>query len=804
MGVTNIYSNLPGHLVEFKDGGLQYTIEEDISSTKSLLILGTAYDGPVNEPVKIDKATVSQVFGSDVTDSNYFNRATLVKAAKQAFKNGFGDVRCMRVTGSQASTEITKTAETLSEDKEATGTGTIPGNSKQTGIEVPEKKVPIISGSLRVTTNEGDVITTSSYDPYQGIFNINADLTDAGATLDVAYNYFNISEKTTLSAQAVSTDSSTVNATIALLTGDQAIYITEKNASGSYVNGGVGPETDGPIVTITSSGTTLVQGTDYEIDAKGVLSFKSDSTVLTATDTVDIEYYTYVSTSVSGTVTLKDEDYVLTLDKTPNAGTVVITDTASGAVIEDSKYSVSDDTITFKAGEFKRNQAIKITYTYTETTEITESITVQSIYGGSVYKDASVTITKITNDSGETGRRFTFTKPESKKYNDSDKAFYFDSFDVPTVGMLAQALKNYTYNNVFEIVTDDEDMSTDDFPLFSGTLSEGGDDGVDVTNNELYEALSGVRNADGYLTKLGAYQILENYNVDYIYPAGVYADSKQTVNPLSSFHHELCLVCAVLTYRTKMTHGFIDVKPNSNTTLVGIQKYVDNLLTMDNLHYMQDEEGNAIVDSDGNTMDIGWYTSLVVGPEPVISHDKAGKYYGSPAIAYAALCGSLSPESAPTNKQLQGVKGMKYKFSNKQMNALVGNRMVVFKLKDEGTTTASSIPYVVDGMTCGGPSCDYRRIATVQVVTDVVDQVREVCDPYIGEPNTTEQRNSMSALISKRLSYLLTEGEILYYSFQINASTEQILLGECSISLTLAVPQELRKITTVVGLRVAA
>ena len=40
---------------------------------------------------------------------------------------------------------------------------------------------------------------------------------------------------------------------------------------------------------------------------------------------------------------------------------------------------------------------------------------------------------------------------------------------------------------------------------------------------------------------------------------------------------------------------------------------------------------------------------------------------------------------------------MKYKFSNKQMNELVGNRMVVFKLKNEGTATASSIPYVVDG-----------------------------------------------------------------------------------------------------------
>ena len=64
MAVTNLYSNLPGHLVEFKDGGLQLTsTQTDTSSTKSLLILGTATDGPINEPVKIDAVTVSQVFG---------------------------------------------------------------------------------------------------------------------------------------------------------------------------------------------------------------------------------------------------------------------------------------------------------------------------------------------------------------------------------------------------------------------------------------------------------------------------------------------------------------------------------------------------------------------------------------------------------------------------------------------------------------------------------------------------------------------------------------------------------------------
>lgn len=220
---------------------------------------------------------------------------------------------------------------------------------------------------------------------------------------------------------------------------------------------------------------------------------------------------------------------------------------------------------------------------------------------------------------------------------------------------------------------------------------------------------------------------------------------------------------------------------------------------------MQDQDGTILVDSEGTKMDIGWYTSIVVGPDPIMVSDKLGRYYGSAAIAYAALCKSLKPQSSPTNKRLPGVVGMKYIFSNKQQNELVGNNFVVFKTKNSaGTSARSSEAYVIDGRTAGAPNCDYGRISTVQVVTDVVDQIREVCEPFLGEPNTVEQRNAMSALISKRLGKLLEDGEIQWYEFSVSATVQEVLLGECSITLTLIVPQELRKITTTVALRAAA
>ena len=794
MAVTNLYSNLPGHLVEFKDGGLQLTSNSETASGKSLLILGTAFDGPINEPVQIDSTTVSQLFGSEVNANGYPNGATLTKYAKQAFKNGFSDVRCMRITGSQAYVEIPKVTSQNTEQVDATPiTGVVQGNAAAGGFQLTN--TPIIGSSLKITTGpsgSGTTVIASSYTEYEGTFGVNAGVISKNSPIYASYNYKKISDvkENIITVEDIDTlDALGFN----LLAEGEQIYVSVDDTTGKH------PVTNGFKATLEDN-TALVEGTDYVIE-DGAVRWLAGGSIVEGS-VIQTEYYTYTVEEGADSFSLNDDDQIIDLPKTPVAGSVKIS--VNGAVVDADNYVINDKQISLVAGNFTINDQFIITYKYEETTVISEGMTIRSIYGGSVYKDASIVITEITNEAGEIGRKFTFTKPESKKYSNSDLPFYFTSFECPTVGELKHALANYSLNNVFEIVTDDEDIATADFPVFSSTLVQGGDDGVVVNNNQLFEALSGKRDAEGYLVEQGAYQILENYNVDYIYPAGVYADSKQTVNPNSSFHYELALLCAVLTYRTKMTHGFIDVKPNSNTTLVGVQKYVSDLLAYNNVHYMKDSDGNDIVDKDGNKMDLGWYTSVVVGPEPVIVSDILGTYYGSPAIAYAALNASLKPESAPTNKALPGVKGMKYKFSNKQMNDLVGNRMVVFKLKNEGVATASSTPYVVDGCTAGAPGSDYARLSTVKVVTDVVDQIREVADPFIGEPNTVEQRNALSALISKRLGYLMEQGEILHYEFEINATIQQMVLGECSIALTLVCPMELRKITTVVALRAAA
>lgn len=809
MAVTNLYPNLPGHLVEFKDGGLQLTSDTTAdASGKSLLILGTAFDGPINEPVKIDSTTVTQLFGSEVNAKGYPNGATLTKYAKQAFKNGFTDVRCMRVTGSLASTDLTKSQVTSVLEKVGTETAVAASISNPVVIEIAtHAEGPIVkkaSGALDFTVTDavsGNIVGLSHASCFDTEITIAPDSVRKGVSLNYEYQYkqYATINETVADTTACTTESDAVS----ILGTDENLYTVTGDTENAKDNMSALGLAD--IVLTDSTGAVLTAGTDYVL-ADGKIYFAG--AYAASAESVTIVGSKYKVVAVNGTVTPDSEGpQAITLAHTPVAGTVVVKakapTAASETPVDAAFWSVTGNTLYIQeSAALAVNATITVTYKYEEEQVVEEKMTVRSIYGGSIYKTATVQV--LLADDGVT-KIFVFTKPDSKKYTASEAPLTYSSADYPTVGYLKQALANTALNNVFEIVCDDDNMATGDFPVtIAQALTDGGDDGVVVTNNQMYEALSGKRDADGYLEVQGAYQILENYNVDYIYPAGIYANSVQTVNPHSSFHHELALLCAVLTYRTKMTHGFIDMKPNSNTTLVGIQSYVSDLLKYNNTHYMRDENGDDIVDAEGNKMDIGWYTSCVVGPEPVMVSDTLGTYYGSPAIAYAALNASLKPESAPTNKALPGVKGMKFKFSNKQMNEIVANRMVVFKLKNEGTATASSVPYVVDGCTSGAANSDYTRLSTVKVVSDVVDQIREVADPFIGEPNTIEQRNALSALISKRLSYLLNNGEIQHYEFEINATIQQVLLGECSIALTLVCPMELRKITTVVALRAAA
>lgn len=101
------FNNLPGVQVTTQDGGL---IARNVPSSKSVLIIGTAAQGPANDPfVAADRASASQVFGFS---------GSLVRAMEEVALGGADNIILFRMG---------TTAATLANVGKNTGSATTPG-----------------------------------------------------------------------------------------------------------------------------------------------------------------------------------------------------------------------------------------------------------------------------------------------------------------------------------------------------------------------------------------------------------------------------------------------------------------------------------------------------------------------------------------------------------------------------------------------------------------------------------------------------------------------------------------------------
>ena len=144
----NLYPNLPGMLVEFKDGGQALRFNDVETNTDSLLLLGTSIDGPVMEPIAVDIDTVELLLGSDVKSNGVPNGATLLHAFRQAYDAGCQDIRVMRISGEQATAQISAADEVIVSQKRKDENLTVVQGNDATILTLTGKGIN--SGSIRV------------------------------------------------------------------------------------------------------------------------------------------------------------------------------------------------------------------------------------------------------------------------------------------------------------------------------------------------------------------------------------------------------------------------------------------------------------------------------------------------------------------------------------------------------------------------------------------------------------------------------------------------------------------------------
>lgn len=218
---------------------------------------------------------------------------------------------------------------------------------------------------------------------------------------------------------------------------------------------------------------------------------------------------------------------------------------------------------------------------------------------------------------------------------------------------------------------------------------------------------------------------------------------------------------------------------------------------------------DAELDDNNWPIDMGKYLQVVAGHvvhnnfmSRIQFPEQSGLYNGNLAVHYAAMSTRLPSEVSPTNQPLTGLQ-VRRKFSISQLNDLVHARYVVPQVRPGAGLV------ICDAMTAAWNysryyRSDYTRYTTMRTVNEITDGVREVVNPYIGQPANPNISAAIQNALDSLMSAEIERGAILSGQAAFTQTPEQRVLNEATVEVTLVLPGEIRQVFTVVGLSRAA
>lgn len=238
-----------------------------------------------------------------------------------------------------------------------------------------------------------------------------------------------------------------------------------------------------------------------------------------------------------------------------------------------------------------------------------------------------------------------------------------------------------------------------------------------------------------------------------------------------NYAKQLADFCQATTIENRQVIGVMSVEPAASKSLTGIKAFVDGQPKAEYNQFLQ----------------------IVCGPTMMFEM-KNLPYEDDFSGAYAGLISILPSYSSTTNKVVQGALWQIYALSPNQIRDLVNKHYVVPRVRNGRIV-------ITDGITAAPDASDFVRLSTVRIVNDAVNLVREICEPYIGEPNTLARRNALETQIDTALKGMIRRGALNDYRFSVKASLADQLDGNMRIALDLVPVFEIRRIFVTVALK---
>lgn len=205
-------------------------------------------------------------------------------------------------------------------------------------------------------------------------------------------------------------------------------------------------------------------------------------------------------------------------------------------------------------------------------------------------------------------------------------------------------------------------------------------------------------------------------------------------------------------------------------------------------------DGTEEVDDNDVPVDLGKYISVVADTAFLRNNWYPAGYRAAWSASYAGFYVGLPPASAPTNKTAPGASII-YKMTLGAYDSLTGAGYVTLRTRAGGGTI------ITDAPTATMPNSDWVRLSTVRIVKAVIDGVRAVLFPFIGEGTGPEVRASMEAKVEAVLLQAKKDGYLRdYRDFSIIQTPQQEVQGIVQVSLSLIPAFEIRQINVTVSL----
>jgi hypothetical protein len=203
-------------------------------------------------------------------------------------------------------------------------------------------------------------------------------------------------------------------------------------------------------------------------------------------------------------------------------------------------------------------------------------------------------------------------------------------------------------------------------------------------------------------------------------------------------------------------------------------------------------DGTQLEDVNDHLVDIGKYIS-VFGSYGVLSNPTASNAYSASGVGiYGGFITARPSISAPTNKIIPGIR-LPFRISNSKLDDLAGLRYVMLREKPKGTVVA-------DAPTAARPDSDYQRLSTVLIVKDVIDSIRAVSDPFLGEALNATRFAGLDTAIERALEKNKKAELLTGYQHNLYGTPQDRVLGKAYLDLVLVPAFELRELTVTVAL----